>query len=574
MKTPNISIAVPAGASLFQPLLLADDSHPFPGYELVAYSGSETLGGLSAFELWVRAAGCGPPISPGQFLRFGAARHPHRGVVTRVSRSADGLRLTVGSPLELLAHSECSRTWVDQSLPHVLQDVLAPHQIECDTSGLHAGPYEPRPLTIQYRETDLIFVLRRMEQAGLFWDFDEQGRLLLRDSSTVPAAGMLPLELGIDANPGQKVFSWQEISTLGSITLKTFGIHPELPDTTWPVLQEGSNGSAGPTRHLAFDAASRAEAEARSRIFDQILNCYKDYVTGSSDASLKPGSQFTFDGRSFLVISVAHGASNAQGYRNTFVAITAETPFRPARTVPSPPVHGPLRALVVSDKGGSQAAGSNATADAQGRVPIRFVWDRPDAPVFWARVAPGSFTTLELPRDGDLVEVEFRDDDGDLDRPLVIRRASWGAEGPLHDTQAHPARITSVYRSSRPGSGSEAHAVHAIDQDAEHPWLGFSLPGEVRAKVAGRTHITLLEELRVKVGGLISLLARKGKASVQLAHLVVEAEKSITFKVGDNIFVIGPGGISLNGKIIYLNSDGGPTATALDQDGEPIEPNF
>jgi len=121
-----------------------------------------------------------------------------------------------------------------------------------------------------------------------------------------------------------------------------------------------------------------------------------------------------------------------------------------------PIAHGPHLATVVGDIGVSQSNG-DISADALGRVRVRFPWDRhvapanpnsgdQDAPQFgtsdntcWPRVSQGwagqGFGAQFLPRIGDEVIVEFLD--GDPDQPIITGRV-YNARGTNHPNLPFP----------------------------------------------------------------------------------------------------------------------------------------
>ncbi len=562
-------------ASVPRPSLVMTDAPgaPLRGCELLSYSGTETLAGPTSFQLHARASAAATPPLAGKLLNFGCSTSLHCGAVTCVGQSGENLRVFVGNCLEGLGTRTASHTWVGKTLPAILVDILNAHNLECDTSTL-IGTYATRPFTLQYRETDLAFVWRRMEQAGLFVVYGPAGRIVLRDSSLLPLPGTAAVPLTRDRVPGRHVTAWENVTTLCPAGVATRAVNPEQMSATWSSRYGAPDGSA-PARPAVFEAATRAEADARAQALWQVLSCYRNFATGSSDAPIAPGMHFTFEGRTFFVVSVSHAASQIEGYRNTFVAIPADSPFRPARLTPRPVVGASLKAVVLGVDNTPQPANSIAHADERGRVAIRFAWDEPDAAPAWAPVAPGGFSTLELPRAGTSVEVEFRDDDGDLDCPVVVRRVPWDSAELPHKTKEHPARVTTALASSRPGAGGETRFALAIEQDADRPSVDLQAPGQIRAKVAGPIHLKLEHDLRFKLGNAISfLLARAGKVILKLAILAVESETNITLKVRNSVIVIGPQSIALKSPMIYINSDGGPDAAATDDDSNPGEPSI
>ena len=125
---------------------------------------------------------------------------------------------------------------------------------------------------------------------------------------------------------------------------------------------------------------------------------------------------------------------NAASFSNTFVATGTQGPLTLPPQPASPFAHGPHLATVIGDDGADASKG-DISADALGRVRVRFPWDpgpaKPGAApgdpfttggnTCWVRVAQSwagrSFGAQFLPRIGNEVVVEFID--GDPERPII-----------------------------------------------------------------------------------------------------------------------------------------------------------
>jgi type VI secretion system secreted protein VgrG len=127
-----------------------------------------------------------------------------------------------------------------------------------------------------------------------------------------------------------------------------------------------------------------------------------------------------------VLTQVSHSATNNLGggegatYDNTFTAIPAAVPFRPARVSPKPFVRGAQTAVVVG------TPGEEIDCDKYGRVKVQFHWDREGKKDHnsscWIRVAQPwagkGFGMVHIPRIGQEVVVAFLE--GDPDQPLIV----------------------------------------------------------------------------------------------------------------------------------------------------------
>jgi uncharacterized protein involved in type VI secretion and phage assembly len=117
-------------------------------------------------------------------------------------------------------------------------------------------------------------------------------------------------------------------------------------------------------------------------------------------------------------------------YSNQFMAIPADTLFRPPRTTVKPEIRGPHSALGVGVNGLETPGGNDICTDQYGRVRVKFPWDRSTdhdkngQTSAWIRVAEnwaGTGWGFQFPpRVGHEVIVQFVD--GDPDRPIITGR--------------------------------------------------------------------------------------------------------------------------------------------------------
>jgi len=385
-------------------------------------------------------------------------------------------RARVVPRLALLAHKRSSRVFQDESVPDIVQAVLGEGEVACRLAL--SGSYPPREYCLQYRETDLAFVQRLLEEEGISYFFehaDGSHTLVLADApgafSDLAGGATLPFRpphpSGDEAEEEHvTAIARADRAQVAKVTLRDFDFtRPALDLTASASEGEGPEeyeyrlryGEPGEQRRLA---AARLEGVRRKLL---------DFEGQTSCLRLVPGACFELSdhpdpglAQRLAVLEVvtearqeeAAGSAEAISHhtRNWFVARLAADPIRPPQRAARPIIRGAQTATVVGP------AGEEIHTDEHGRVKIQFHWDREgpkdDHASCFVRVAqswagPG-FGALYLPRIGHEVLVRFLD--GDPDRPLITASLYNGAHVPPVELPAE--RTQSTLRSdSSPGSG-------------------------------------------------------------------------------------------------------------------------
>ncbi|WP_313054561.1 type VI secretion system Vgr family protein [Pseudomonas lopnurensis] len=284
-----------------------------------------------------------------------------------------------------------------------------------------------------------------------------------------------------------------------------------------------------------------------------------------------------------------------QGYRNHFLATPWDIPFRPPLKHPKPRVLGSQTAVVTGP------AGEEIHCDPYGRVKVQFHWDREgernDKSSCWLRVssswAGNAYGGVAIPRVGMEVLVTFLE--GDPDQPLVT--------GCLYHAEhvvpyALPANKTkSVFKTlSSPGgdgynelriedrAGAEQIYIHAQrdwDQNIEHDQkirVGHerhdtveanayselqaeehrTTHGDRRSEVKASDHLTVGDSQHVQIGS--GQFVETGDEIHYYAgdKVVIDAGLELTASGGGSFLKLDPGGITLSGATIDINSGGAP----------------
>lgn len=362
-----------------------------------------------------------------------------------------------------------------------------------------------RSYCTQYRETDLEFVERLMQEDGLFFFFEhtkDGHKLIITDNSFAakPIDGRSPVlqytkDEALDNLAVVTSFQASRQLESNSVGLKTFDYkapHARRFVAGGTEVNQGEVPSYEVYDYLGehgFADSDRGEELTRFRTQALAANS-KVFVGTSTSRRLSPCRYFELDDhydhsnakpedRQFLITSVTHsGANNYQagdgagGYQCSFSCIRKKIPYRPVFTIERPSIIGPQTAIVVGPEG------EEIYTDNLGRVKVQFHWDRlgkrNQGSSCWVRVgqpwAGRGFGMIQIPRIGDEVVVIFLD--GNPDRPLIISSVYNSANMPPWVLPGNATQSGILTRSTKTGNVNTANAIRFEDKKgAEEVWL-------------------------------------------------------------------------------------------------------
>lgn len=475
------------------------------------------------------------------------------GMVSRVKAWDEGgedgrrVRLTVVPRLSRLEKVVRSRIFQDATVPEIVARVLDEGKVE-HRKAL-SGKFERRTYCVQYRESDLDFVSRLLEEEGIFYFFEHRAdghTLVLGDAPSahpeLPGAGRIVFRersgLAGEAECADAFCATRALRS-GAVTLRDFDEARPALDLTAKASAGGAEGDLERYDHPAgFRDPSAGGARAKVRLEAERAGAAQFEAAGPCKA-VTPGFHFELAdhpqpelNRRYVVLAAKHrgrqhgrlagavapGAKPLESYRNRFLCLADDVPFRPEARTRRPVVGGTQTAVVVGPPG------EEIHTDALGRVKVQFHWDREgkrdDRSSCWIRVsqswAGAGWGALYLPRIGQEVVVDFLE--GDPDQPIITGAVYNGANPPPVDLPAEKTRST-LRSASSPGSegsnelrfedatGQEEIYLHAQKD------LSVVVENDASRRVGGNESIAVDKDRSRSVGGSQSLQVAKDDTS-------------------------------------------------------------
>lgn len=486
-------------------------------------------------------------------------------------------------------------------IPDVIKDILT-------SGGMASGSdfrfelnasYPTREYIVQYRETDLQFVSRLMEEVGIFYFFEhkEDGHVLVLGDHTgahTDIAGTVVLPFHADDTGMQA--DTDEVSSLrlsrsmrtGKVSMRSFNFEKNK------LKLEAASSSDTETAHEHYDfdgrygdeSAGKSLAQVRQETFTarrRLLfgdsNC-RHLTTGFKfGVTDHPRDEFNAD---YLLTRVVHtgvqpqaagGAGSdvdepEEAYSNSFEAIPADVVFRPLQLTESALVDGPQTAVVTGP------SGEEIYTDAHGRVKVMFHWDRygtaDDKASCWMRVAQSHrIADFAIPRIGEEVIVDFLE--GDPDQPIITGRVYNGTNTTPYSLPADKTKSTFKTPTSPGGGGynelrfEDASGSEEVFFHAQKDWNSVILNDRTTdvghdqlAKIGNDKTIEVGANHTEKIGGSMQLKVAgsetekiDGNRSIEVGGNHQEQVKgALGLTVGEtgSVSIGGDGSVKIGGK--------------------------
>ncbi|EDM73919.1 Rhs element Vgr family protein [Plesiocystis pacifica SIR-1] len=475
-------------------------------YELVVELASEGLGADSETDLLLGR-------SVELVIHRGGLLRSVCGVVRRVDDLgvSEGFLSVVAyvvPALSLLGQRIDTRIFQGMTVPEIVDEVLGAglgeYEREIDVSTGLSGQYEARDVCIQFRESDLDFCNRLLQEEGIAYVFEadeDTGRERVQLIDANESFPTLALGVGDEVeiipdnpeNAERESLQFFELVQRERTTKVTTRAYNFKNPTNVDEHEQGEADERGRTRELYHHQDRRQivddpigdpdamrftgeDLDQREPLSVRRLELERRDVKvllGESNLSgAQAGMRFFLGAHhrdelshlEYLITRVNHdgegdeveGArADAHRYVNSVECVPFETPYRPAIHTPKPRIFGAQTATVMGPADDDQ---EDIHTDPHGRVKVRFHWDRlsPEdgTASCWVRCAQmwagAGWGSMFIPRVGMEVVVTFLD--GNPDRPLIVGCVYNGDQTPPYPLPDEKTKST-IKSDSSPGGG-------------------------------------------------------------------------------------------------------------------------
>lgn len=411
-----------------------------------------------------------------------ANRYIH-GIINQFRRTGSKGRFflyqaTVVPSFWLLSLEQDCRIFQNKDVPEIVKQVLQNGGIPQDRFDFRLQSQSPvREYCVQYRETDLNFISRLLEEEGIFYFFEHsENRHVLVFADSSAAYQPIPGEAEVTYNVAEGMVPEEEsvyhfiVSRgihSGKATQRDFNFEKPSLDLTTQEQEKTYQ------KLEVYDYPGKYLDPGRGKKLSQVrlqeLVTFQERAEGRSVCSrFTPGFTFKLTdhdwdefNREYLLVEVLHTGSQPQvleekaageGFRygNDFLGIPSSVSFGPERKTSRPVVEGVQTAIVFGPKG------EEIYTDEHGRVKVQFHWDREgkrdEKSSCWIRVsqlwAGENWGAMYIPRIGHEVVVDFIE--GDPDRPLITGRVYHGTNKPPYTLPNEKTKST-IMSNTTPG---------------------------------------------------------------------------------------------------------------------------
>jgi type VI secretion system secreted protein VgrG len=466
-------------------------------------------------------------------LEVGKSKRHFNGIVVRQARlgmlgQLYHYRLTLRPWLWLLSKAQNCRIFQDLSVPDIVKQVFREHGFS-DFDELFTETYAPKEFVVQYRESDLNFVRRLLEDEGIYFFFKHEPTLhllMLCDGS--PSHAMTPFYSELPYYPPNvnreahfdHIEGWEMVNEVATCAYALTDYDFEHPKVSLGVKKAFEVGNAH-GEYEAFDYPGKYKVgggEQYALVRLQELHAARKLAHGEGNArGLMSGSLFKLSehsvveaNRDYLVVSLdavirSHELESGTAepgpvFQCQFTAIESDQPFRPPRVTPRPSIVGAQTATVVGKEG------EEIWTDNYGRVKLSFHWDRKsprnEQSSCWVRVsqvwAGMNFGAMHIPRMGQEVIVEFLE--GDPDRPIVTGRVYNFDQMPPYELPQNRTQSGIKSQSTIGGSTQNFNEIRFEDKLGQEE-LFIHAEKTQTTKVKGSQSISVDGSRSISVGG-------------------------------------------------------------------------
>jgi len=401
-----------------------------------------------------------------------------------------------------LSRTQDCKIFQEKTVVQIVEEVFGDHSSLSKFKKSLSATYTKWDYCVQYRESDMNFVSRLLEQEGIYYYFEHTKNgheMVLCDSASAHSATPNYAEIPYETNWAEREETIECISSWGSsvqvlptkVVLQDFDFErPQQPLKQESTVSRSHDLSSFEVFDYPGEYTVDGDGAAYAKVRAQEQQAGYQLINGHTDArGVANGRTFKATGmlnkahnKEYLVVSTSiyaeegvqfgkEDGGNAQ-YSCDFQVIPTSDMFRAPRVTPKPMVHGPQTAKVVGP------SGEHIFTDKYGRVKVQFPWDRlgkkDDKSSCWMRVsqpwAGKGFGAVAIPRIGDEVVVSFLE--GDPDQPLITGRVYNAEFMPPYELPAKKFLSGVLTRSVGSTAAAEANELRFSDDPGkEYIWL-------------------------------------------------------------------------------------------------------
>jgi type VI secretion system secreted protein VgrG len=485
-------------------------------------------------------------------------------------------RLVLRPWLWLLSRVSDCRIFANKTAPEIISDIFSKHGFATFEKKLTEN-YTTLEYYVQYRETDLDFVTRIMEEFGIYYFFrheDGQHTLVLADAKSshrpLPGGGMVPYRPGTASRRREEHLShWvpgRRFNT-GRVVLNDY----DYLKPSASLLSESESASGYQNSKLeTFDYPGRyvekSDGERYARVRLEAEQASDNRRQGAGTAvSLFPGALVSLkdhptksQNKEYLVVRATHSVAtesfrsgpsmdDEETYSGRYEFLPSDKPFRAPMLTPKPVVRGPQTAKVVGD--------GEIDVDKHGRIIVQFHWDRNKDESRRVRIGQvwsgKKWGGIFIPRVGMEVIVEFLE--GDPDRPLVVGTVYNDDYKPPYDLPGDK-NIAGWKSRSTEGGGEQDYNEVIFDDTEGSELIRIHAQKDMETTVENDDSQTVKNDRTITVEG-------KHDETIYRST-TIESYERIELKVGTSKITMTPASISIDSTMITINANANLTATS------------
>ena len=474
--------------------------------------------------------------------------------------------------LWLLSYAADCRIFQNTSIPDIVTTVFRQHAISDFTDSLLTGTYPKLDYVTQYDETDLEFVSRLMEDAGIYYYFEhdkEKHTLVLADSYSAhhKAGGYEEIPLLESKIRGTRTTDyldrwsrWNELRP-GAVVLTDYDF--EKPRVPLEAQRVAPNPHAKADFEVYtypgnYNERTVGEDICRRRLDE--FNARYERMGGSGNVrGLGVGNIFDLvlpppvASQHEYLVDYASYDLRVGGYETNasvdtdnvffmqFTVLDSKRQYRPERRFKPKKMPGPQTATVVGK------AGEEIWTDKYGRVKVQFHWDRQgkndENSSCWVRVAQvwagNQWGAMHIPRIGQEVIVDYLN--GDPDKPIITGRVYNADNMPPYELPANQTQSGIKSRSSKGGNSSNFNEIRFEDLKGKEE-LHIQAERDESTLVKRNQSTSVGADRSVSVGGNHSVSVTGTQSTT------VTKDETQTFKAKRKMTVTGTNDDEVTGK--------------------------